>query len=1049
MRAEGASPLPRALPMLRKASRRGKAAPPRGLDRRLLGNALVRRIASLFLPLTLSLVACGRGAHEAADAASGDAGDVGEGGEVGGGAATLRISELCAQDDGFLIDELGQTEDWIEIANVGDAPIELSDYALVDDGANALPLAPGALAPGEVKVFFADGQPEQGERHLTFRLADEGERVRLIEISRARIADEVTYPALTINEAYGRYPGDDGPFARCRYASPGRPNGATCGPPPPPALPKDFTFKPYALPTPWPALPTPLAITEVALRPARFVEIMNTSDAPVTLADFTLRASATAPGDPWPQAADGVALAWPRATLQPRESLAVPVADADVAAIAKGPDYEGVVTLFGVRDHVVRDRVELERPPTGGALARFPAGAAGAPGAAFAACANTTPGAANDTCVPVAAAALDVGDRSRRLSSLAEESALAVGGTDGDSQSVKFVVDMEAGDAVHFLSNRAWALHYTWIRDKIDHQPALDRCNAADAAIFDAEWIAFSEREYFKIAGRRYLLGTLVRYGASGVKTVEFARGDVITGPLMKRAFLAVVARLTDPTGWAIRPQDPGQVAQARAVDGLVPIVDPNAPFRGQTFQPIATAVAFGLLHFVAGADLPTEALGPDTIVVTDEVPNDLALVGGIITEVFQTPLSHVGILSKNRGTPDMALVDARHDPRLAPFLEKLVRLEVTGSGFTVREATPAEAQAFWLTQRPQGPPVSPRLDTSVRALVDLVGHGLEDLPRIGAKAAQLAEVMRIDSHDPSCLGAVPTPPGGFAVPVVHSLEHFAASGAGDVLARWRAMPTFAVDPRVRAQGLAEVRAAILAHPVDPALVTSIEAVAAARFGTARFRMRSSSNTEDLPGFSGAGLYTSISGAVGDPKHRVEDGLRTVWASLWEPRAFDERELALIDHTKTAMGVLIHDAYDQVERANGVAVSRDVLDPTDAKAFTIDAQAGEASVTNPAAGVASDQLVFNPYFNPPATYRSRSSLADGPILTSFEMGRLTCFLGQIRDHFQVVLDPDAKNRWFTMEVEFKFVGDTRELVIKQARPYSFGSTEIPADCREH
>jgi hypothetical protein len=668
-------------------------------------------------------------------------------------------------------------------------------------------------------------------------------------------------------------------------------------------------------------------------------------------------------------------------------------------------------------------------------------------GAAIASCANATPGAANDACTPLASPV--VGDRLRRLGSLAEEAALAAGGTELDTQSVKFVVDMQAGDAVHFLSNKDWALHYTWIRERIEHQPALDRCDPEDAKLFLDGWIAFSQREYFKVQGRRYLLGTLVRYGASGMKTLEFARGDAITGELMKRAFLDVMARLTDPHGWAIRPQDPQQTATARAIDGQVPIVDPNAPFRGQTFQPIATAVAFGLLHFVPGADLATEPLGPDTIVVTDEVPNDLALVGGIITEVFQTPLSHIGILSKNRGTPDMALVDARHDPRLAPFLEKLVRLEVTGAGFTVREASPDEAQAFWKMQRPPGPLVAPRLDTSVRALVDLAGHGLADLPVIGAKAAQLAETMRVISNSGDCLGFVPTPPGGFAVPVVHSLEHFAASGAADVLARWRADATFAVDPRVRAKGLAEVRAAILAHPADPDLVSAIETVAKTRFGTERFRMRSSSNTEDLPGFSGAGLYTSVSGAVGDPKHRVEDGLRTVWASLWEPRAYDERELAHIDHSKTAMGVLIHDAYDQVERANGVAVSRNVLDPTNESAFTIDAQVGEASVTNPAAGVFSDQVVYTPGYVPPAIYRSKSSLATGPVLTVPEMRTLTCYLGQIREHFRPIIDPDKKNRWFTMEVEFKLVGPTRDLVIKQARPYSFGGADIPADCREN
>ena len=50
-----------------------------------------------------------------------------------------------------------------------------------------------------------------------------------------------------------------------------------------------------------------------------------------------------------------------------------------------------------------------------------------------------------------------------------------------------------------------------------------------------------------------------------------------------------------------------------------------------------------------------------------------------------------------------------------------------------------------------------------------------------------------------------------------------------------------------------------------------------------------------------------------------------------------------------------------------------------------------------------------------------------------------------------LLDPDAKNRWFAMEIEFKLVeaaGGRRDLLIKQARPYNFGDADIPADCRD-
>ena len=44
----------------------------------------------------------------------------------------------------------------------------------------------------------------------------------------------------------------------------------------------------------------------------------------------------------------------------------------------------------------------------------------------------------------------------------------------------------------------------------------------------------------------------------------------------------------------------------------------------------------------------------------TDDVPNDIPLVGGLITEAFQTPLAHVNVLSQNRGTPNAGLAGAR-----------------------------------------------------------------------------------------------------------------------------------------------------------------------------------------------------------------------------------------------------------------------------------------------------------------------------------------------------------------------------------------------------
>jgi hypothetical protein len=982
------------------------------------------------------------------DVVPGDGGN-GDGGVTDGPpvtqAPTLVINELCADDDGFQIDEQGQTDDWIELANQSGATINLIGWTLDQgkDDSHRHPLPGQSLAPGQTLLLWADGTPTQGARHLGFKLAAKGGKVAL-RAPDGTLVDLVSHPALATNQTYARFPDGAPTWLTCRYATPGKRNGAACGPPAPIDLPADVTFAPYAGPPLGEALAGPLVISEAALRPAQFIEIVNVATSAVTLADFTLRIAATAPGLAGPSASEGTVVPWPAiTTLAPGARLVVPVGEADVAAVAARPEFEGVIGLFRNGSGQVVQRLDFVRLPPHAALALA---AGGTTLGAYRLCSNPSPGADNAGCVPLATR--DVGDRVSQLLTPGDLAALAAGDTELDSRAVKVIVDMAAGDDVHFLAARRWPLHYTFVRELIYQQRPLDRCDLFEAQEFEAGWREFSDREYFVTEGRRFLMATLVRHGGSGMATLEFDRSDEITAAQMRRAFLAVVARIPDATSWTIRPQGERQVAALKSIEGQVPIVDSNAPFRGVSFQALTPGIGYGILRFVPAAELGHARLGLDVIVVTDDVPNDVPVMGGLITEAFQTPLSHVSVLTRNRGTPDMALVGARGDARIAPLFEKLVRLEVGGGTFSVQAADPAEAQAFWEKRRPKGPRLVPRLDPSLRGLQNLRLHGIDDLPGLGGKAAQLAELLRVTATDAACAGPLPTPSHAFAVPLVHSIEHLEASGARAKLDSWRAKPEFATDAAVRAQALAEVRALILAHPVDPALLATIEGIAQGAFGIARFRLRSSSNTEDLTGFSGAGLYTSVSAARGDPERRIDDGLRTVWASLWDDRAYDERELGNIDQEKVAMGVLLHEAYDGVERANGVVVSRDVHNPIEGSVVTINVQAGEASVTNPAPGVTSEEMTYAWWKTPPTTTHSRSSLVPGSVLSSNEVARLGCYIRAIETHFRALLDPSHSNRWFTMESEFKFIGPQRAPILKQARPYSFGSATIPVDCRE-
>ncbi len=956
----------------------------------------------------------------------------------------LAINELVSSNDGTSVDEVGETDDWIELVNASDAPLELSEYALVDGSGERVSLPERTVAPDETIVLWADDDPSQGPLHLPFKLSRDGERLALEHRDEPEAAT-LTVPALAPNEAFARFPDGRGDFAKCRYASPGRLNTRHCEPPAPPDLDPEFTFLPYDLADDYGAPRGPVALSEAALRPAAFVELVNLSDQDIALDDLRLTLAETAPGEEFPAASDGVEIPLPDATLAAGEYVSVPVRAALVRDTLVHQRFEGVLTLFDSADEVL-DRWDFVRWPEDSVLARYPHRKSHP---VF--CRSNTPGARNDDCDPLPSRR--VGNRVRHLYTPGDFAALAEGGTGLDMAPVKFVYDMQQGGAVHLLSSRSWALHYTFVREVIDGDPPLDRCIPEQATEFNAGWYAFSRTEYFQTEGRRYLLGTLVHHGGSDLYTVEYALGDWITGADMRRGFYAAMRHVMSPSRWALRPQDTNQSEKALTVDGRLPIVDMNAPFVGVNFQPLTTSVGYGTLRYVPTSELPQARLGPDVIVVTEDVPNDIALVGGLITEAFQTPLAHVNVLSRSRDTPNMALLDARADDRIEPFLDTLVRLEVRADGFTVEAADPAEAEAFWESRRPSGEVRSPPLDLSHRAVVDLTQADLSFLPIVGVKAAQLAELRLVSGAVPSsCMTAASwhLPATPLAVPVVHFIEHFQASGAQALLESLRDDVAFRTDPVVRSEGLAAVRDRITGHPVSPSLVAELEAAIRERFRTRRVRFRSSSNAEDLAGFNGAGLYTSTSVELDNPERSLEDGLRLVWSSLFNARAYDERELARISHFDVAMGVLIHPAFLS-ETANGVAVSRNVLDPARSDIYYVNAQIGEASVTNPAPGVATEQLIYRwPPRSPPITYQSHSSLvAPGTVvLDGDDVTAVACALWSIDSHFQPLLDPDGANPYFAMESEFKFLRSSRELIIKQARPHDFGRYESVGDCRE-
>jgi hypothetical protein len=142
----------------------------------------------------------------------------------------IRITEVLALNDGGLADEDGDHSDWLEIENLGAAPVSLGDWHLTDDPADLrrwrLPALD--LLPGEFLIVFASGKSRAqaaAELHASFRLDGGGEYLALVLPDGETIVDEISpaYPPQRPDVSWGLMAGGQA-FLYFPEPTPGAPN---------------------------------------------------------------------------------------------------------------------------------------------------------------------------------------------------------------------------------------------------------------------------------------------------------------------------------------------------------------------------------------------------------------------------------------------------------------------------------------------------------------------------------------------------------------------------------------------------------------------------------------------------------------------------------------------------------------------------------------------------------------------------------------------------------------------------------------------------------
>jgi hypothetical protein len=389
--------------------------------------------------------------------------------------------------------------------------------------------------------------------------------------------------------------------------------------------------------------------------------------------------------------------------------------------------------------------------------------------------------------------------------------------------------------------------------------------------------------------------------------------------------------------------------------------------YKAASFQAFNKGRAVGKLRVVPrGTPYESMTFARTDIALLQESYPDITPVAGILATTFSTPLSHVNLRASAWGIPNAGDKQARE--KFAKLDGKMVYFEVTDTAATLREATAAEIKELAIklaaakhVTLPQANVTSPRLAmlTRIRA---------KNVTQYGTKTANLGEIVTAN------LPGVNVPPG-FGVPFFYYVQHMKQNGLDRVVEAMLGDKRFSVDAAWRKAELEKLRTAITKAPIDQPSLDLIYQRVRLKLGGKGVFVRSSTNAEDLPGFNGAGLYDTVPNVVG--KKAIGEALRTVWASLWNLRAVDEREAFGIDQRQVFGAVMIEVGVNAT--AAGVLVTKNLWDLTDDHSFTINAKFGLGMRVVEGQKVP-EQIIFDPT-NDGTKILSRS---DDPVMLKFD-----------------------------------------------------------------
>ena len=577
---------------------------------------------------------------------------------------------------------------------------------------------------------------------------------------------------------------------------------------------------------------------------------------------------------------------------------------------------------------------------------------------------------------------------------------------------VIFVIDRRDRNKIYYVNSRRYAFHKDFVNGTY---LSLERGKE------------FFENNYLK-PNRRFILGTVAFQSPVKRWTFEFWEGDLIPAEQIKLASDVINKTFFEPV--AYKPNSMRQEEASATITGLERVLQSEIA-REQGYQGLNLASGIGRIHIIDKLDEHVE-IGSNEILVLSEVPLNLPPVAGIIVTKPSTPLSHINLLAKSWGIPNAYIKDA--DKLLKQYDTWWVSFETRRDNYFIKRADLSQIKDYQRRDAERRKLMTPRSDLEEKRLLPLSQQRAASVIAYGAKSANLGEVMR------ARLPGVAVPPG-FTIPFHFYDQFLRENRLDDFITFLRDDQRFVHDPAYRRERLTALRERFKQGKVSAGLRGEVMRRVSNEFRDKGLFVRSSSNTEDLPNFSGAGLYDTVPNVRGEEP--LMEAIKTVWASLWNFEAYEARERAGIDHAKVFMAVLLQEGINS--ESSGVLITSDPFDKDNRGTIYISAKRGLGIKVVEGQRVA-EQILFRPRTN---AVQVLTRSAEDSLLTFDEQGGvkeipITGDRAVLTDEVvrRLVRAASDIKRVFggrEQDIEWAYMRD--QIYIVQARPYIEGSNK--------